>query len=481
MSDYLPGVTGPPTGHEVAQYEADLMWLEEALMDDSSGSIKQEDETPVEQTCLVVDQQDIVLFVARASSSDVNGTDATRDRLRASLELTRQDFETAYGTIPCTVEFLCFVQSSNHRFRSYVLDKFHELFAQQDAVGGRLIIVMNGFDGLSTHEVVLLDLLKDHTDMCDLFIFADDPRDESQPRRFFQANTEQVCQIIRGDINLIDGQEDVDELESGSGSGIVRDEELEFSTALYIRKIRHICEDKRGLSSYFQRLNTKTVRRNVNPNSRDLGKYPCDGRCGKESCVQRFATTELLAQHGCRSKNHNLECELGCGQKFKNNYSRNRHQTKSCTKRPNIEEGPKPKRARRQPATAPVSRVSDGGRLDYNGILQNLALVANLPPLITDEAVLVANGLPANASYRGDPIYRGELVCRWPGCSNRGKIFSSGKLRRHYEVVHKHEFPERTVGKAAPYIQKQHEDGLQYLAFSAQGITDVEKSWPEGY
>ncbi|KAJ5407612.1 hypothetical protein N7509_001495 [Penicillium cosmopolitanum] len=149
--------------------------------------------------------------------------------LAESLELTHQGFETAYGAISSDVEYLTIVQSSNH----YVTAKFVDLFAKQDAVGGRLIVVINGFDGLSSHEVSLLKLLEGHTH-----------KYESQTWRFSEANTEHACKIIRGDINLIDGQEGVHELESGSGSGIVREEELDFLTALYVRMIRHICEDR---------------------------------------------------------------------------------------------------------------------------------------------------------------------------------------------------------------------------------------------
>ncbi|KAJ5974673.1 hypothetical protein N7481_011883 [Penicillium waksmanii] len=276
--------------------------------------------------------------------------------------------------------------------------KFAELFVKQEVVGGRLIIVMNGFDGLSTHEVSFLNLLEAHTEMCDLFAFADDPRDESQPRRFFQANTEQVCQIIRGDINLIDGQEDVDELESGSGSGI-RTLEL------------------------FQGLRKITKNRNVNPKTRNLGKYPCNGKCGEKDCKQKFATNYEPSYHLHRAKKDNLECRLGCGQKFTKPYSRDRHEKDTCKKRPGFEEK-KQKRARKRPAEAPLPRTSDGGRLDYSGAISNPALAQNMPIIITDEAVLTANGLPTDAAYRGDVIYRGERVCRWPDCEKRRKVYS---------------------------------------------------------
>jgi hypothetical protein len=55
-------------------------------------------------------------------------------------------------------------------------------------------------------------------------------------------------------------------------------------------------------------------------------------------------------------------------------------------------------------------RTSDGDRLDYNGVIAIPALAQNMPTIITDEAVLTANGLPADAVHRGDAIYRGGRV-----------------------------------------------------------------------
>ncbi|CAI7661414.1 unnamed protein product [Penicillium manginii] len=42
--------------------------------------------------------------------------------------------------------------TSNRVFRPHEA-KVAELFAKQDSVEARLIVVMNGFDGLTTHEV----------------------------------------------------------------------------------------------------------------------------------------------------------------------------------------------------------------------------------------------------------------------------------------------------------------------------------------
>lgn len=57
------------------------------------------------------------------------------------------------------VELLVFVQSSNQGFYKPVRDNFMELFTKQDSLGRGLIVMMNGFDGLGTHKVTLLNLL----------------------------------------------------------------------------------------------------------------------------------------------------------------------------------------------------------------------------------------------------------------------------------------------------------------------------------
>jgi hypothetical protein len=90
--------------------------------------------------------------------------------------------------------------------------------------------------------------------MCEFFVFEDHPGEEvSRGRRFFQVDTDQACQIRRGDKILIYDAGVLDEVESDTRSGIVYDDDLEFSTALYVRAIRYICQQKRGVSKHFQK------------------------------------------------------------------------------------------------------------------------------------------------------------------------------------------------------------------------------------
>ncbi|KAJ5739133.1 hypothetical protein N7533_011917 [Penicillium manginii] len=195
--------------------------------------------------------------------------------------------------------------------------------------------------------------------------------------------------------------------------GIARDEELEFSTALYyIRTTPYISHDKMGLSKHYRSLCKSTLRRDVKPSRRNLAKWPCGGRCGKEDCDQKFPTSTLQIARIHHAKDYTAECRLGCGKVFKHLYSRDSHEKKSCKKRLGYVETEKPKRARRRKVEAPPSRTSDSGRLDYSGVIANFILVHSPQRLITDEAALIANGLPTDATHRGDPIYRKELVCR---------------------------------------------------------------------
>jgi len=141
----------------------------------------------VEKARFVLASDDTVLFVARASTSNLGsgGSDELRDWLRESLEYTREDFESEYGTIPCEIEYLTIIQGSNRKFCSVVTDAFTRLFRKYHSSSGRVVVIMNGFDGFTTHEVALWQLLNGNTHNCESFVFAADPRTKNLRRRFF--------------------------------------------------------------------------------------------------------------------------------------------------------------------------------------------------------------------------------------------------------------------------------------------------------
>lgn len=73
-----------------------------------------------------------------------------------------------------------------------------------------------------------------------------------------------------------------------------------------------------------------------------------------------------------------------------------------------------------------------------------------------------------------DVIYKGEKVCRWPGCTNTYRYAEPGT----YE--HTTKMSISTSGKLSKHLQQQHDLGLEWLAQVAQQgkENDGEKPWP---
>lgn len=61
-------------------------------------------------------------------------------------------------------------------------------------------------------------------------------------------------------------------------------------------------------------------------------------------------------------------------------------------------------------------------------------------------------------------IYRGELYCRYPGCTSTHRYAVAYKLRRHYTDSHGMTYKEFKKGKLSKYGLKQHDDGLDWLS-----------------
>lgn len=58
-------------------------------------------------------------------------------------------------------------------------------------------------------------------------------------------------------------------------------------------------------------------------------------------------------------------------------------------------------------------------------------------------------------------VYRGELYCRFPGCTVETRYDKTFRLRRHYGINHKIEFGQ---GRLAESAQKEPDEGLIWLA-----------------
>jgi hypothetical protein len=71
---------------------------------------------------------------------------------------------------------------------------FDETIAKVKATEGRLLVVMNGWDGLTTNVGSFNRLFNAHYSLIAIRVFADDPR------RFFHVNVAQVIDIFKGNI-----------------------------------------------------------------------------------------------------------------------------------------------------------------------------------------------------------------------------------------------------------------------------------------
>lgn len=179
-----------------------------------------------------------------------------------------------------------------------------------------------------------------------------------------------------------------------------------------------------------------------------------------EVCHEGFPNSLHLAVHR-RNKHPELQTEDGtkpefccphCSTTFTRADSLKRHVEKTCEKNPAVVRSPPQPTAERgsvKKRSAPenVPATSDNGLKSYEELREEHA--SKLPRINLE-----------------DPwIFKKELYCRYPGCTDTNR-FSSSKVRRHYEKTH------RVVVKTAGAIRLegkiQHDRGLTWLARCAQ-------------
>lgn len=175
-------------------------------------------------TTLVADPEQLFVFIAR---SPVGDRRQTKERLKDSLELTKVAYENNYGPIesPYDIEFFTFKHSSHKPFQPAgdVLPYFKEIRSKVEPYyDGRLILVINGWDGLTTDYASFLTLFSEWAERVTLRVYSEESGTE--PGGFFQVNVSQVCDVFAGKIEF-----DYDE----PGQ---RDSLLDDSTALFLRK-----------------------------------------------------------------------------------------------------------------------------------------------------------------------------------------------------------------------------------------------------
>ncbi|KAJ5694631.1 hypothetical protein N7536_005043 [Penicillium majusculum] len=183
------------------------------------------------------------------------------------------------------------------------------------------------------------------------------------------------------------------------------------------------------------------------------------GTC--EVCGEKFSSRAMLETH--QYSDHPEILSVGfalleykctyCEAVFTREDSRNRHH-KLCKKNPDA------KRLERK------KNVKRGTRVDsYSFITQ--------PPVPSNGlgTYLQLTELDAPQLPRLDPesptVVRGEIYCRYPGCSVTARHRHPSALREHYKIKHDIEF-EAFKTSIGPVGRKQHEAYKSWLAQYAQ-------------
>lgn len=396
----------------------------------------------------------IVVFLARSSSGQ---REFKNNFLTISLEYTRRAYELHYGPLEfpqCDIRNLTFVHGSNDPFRpgGEIRAYFANLRAELKQWDGKLLMISNGWDGLTTNQHSFYELFNGWGDLITFRIYAD--KEPGGDRLFFQASISQVCQ-------LINGERAINEANSSFSD----------STKLFFNMMNSISDWKGVLGFGHDGMKTLTELRNTPKEMRANYQHQC------QDCKMLFKSSRELCIH----KNHkhkeyedpeaNLDCSV-CHKTFARKDHRDRH-LKKCkgTADDLIEEMrlvsfvslPPRKRAKRGtklrvPLPEDQPRGSDNGLLSYRQMTVEIA--RHLPRLDID--------LKLRSDFQTDTIYKGELFCRYPGCIHVSRYSEPTKLRVHYRRIHDFVYLNSSFGVLTAADQAVQDEGLEWLARCCQ-------------
>lgn len=157
--------------------------------------------------------------------------------LRISLEYTKACYEQAYGLITGLCEFYTFAWPSFVELpvSGETVQFFTERTSALEIADKRMMVVLNGWDGLTSHVGSFNTLFRQQAPRITIRVFAD------QPRSFYQVNVAQIFQLFDGQILIypyLDGLPH-ESLDEGVLEILNRMEaELEYSTGLFYRYFR---------------------------------------------------------------------------------------------------------------------------------------------------------------------------------------------------------------------------------------------------
>ncbi|CEJ62156.1 hypothetical protein PMG11_10664 [Penicillium brasilianum] len=197
-----------------------------------------------------------IVFDARLSSGERAKVNST---LRESLQHTMNCHDLVYGPIRCTTDFLTFAHISNLPLAIHgEVDRF---FAQAidtaKATGGKLLVVMNGWDGLTTDPGSFMGMFRASASSITIRVFAE------VPRSFWQVDVEQAIKVFNGTIRInpyLEGLMPHDPFDAETQERFrLAEAQLEHSTAWFCRELllQAIKMDYASVKQALQKKHTK--------------------------------------------------------------------------------------------------------------------------------------------------------------------------------------------------------------------------------
>ncbi|KAL2814664.1 hypothetical protein BJX63DRAFT_431318 [Aspergillus granulosus] len=376
----------------------------------------------------------LVLFIARASGASNGDTTRTKARLMESLDYTREAYEETYGPLVSgRFSSFVFIQGSNRSFQGQgkAVGTITGILERGKRENCPVMLVINGWDGLSTNPVALVNLFGPYIDQVQIWmrVFVGDPR------FFRQVSVPHAMEVLAGD---------------GDHEGDLDDLVLPYSTIEYIKKITLIRTIKWDIADDMAKLKAESTLRNTPP---EIGEKLVCPTCGETFQNSRCLNSHKHHVHPDPDTENDRTCPH-CQVAFARTDGLARHLADAiCKENPNHVEKPPTKRAPRGSKSKTARHEEESGNSDgsYPSYYQIPMNTPNFPRV------------DPSAPFEERTVYRGEVFCRYPNCNSTRKFSEPTKLRTHYKG-HGFEYPAQPRSNPTGARRKFEEDGLKFLA-----------------